>query len=71
MDANSVIESNNIGGASLDWNIVANTDYNGDHMADILLQNQETGLLWLFGMNHNIIENSNPLGVVDLSWNII
>ena len=46
------------------------TDFNGDGMADILVRNADTGLIWLYQMNGSSIADSSPVKIVSLDWNL-
>ncbi|MBF0317160.1 MAG: VCBS repeat-containing protein, partial [Nitrospirae bacterium] len=57
--------------ADLNWKIKDVGDYNGDGKSDILWQNTQNGLIYIWFMNGYTIQGSKQVGLVpDSDWQI-
>jgi len=78
MDENGVIQDANLGfigiTPSLDWQLVAASDFNGDGFADIVLRNQVSGLWLMLPMQGRTVMRNDDFGGIgitqDLAWEV-
>ncbi|KJU86680.1 hypothetical protein MBAV_001125, partial [Candidatus Magnetobacterium bavaricum] len=57
--------------ADLNWKIKDVNDYNGDGKSDVLWQNTQTGLIYIWFMDGVNIKGSKQVGLVpDADWQI-
>ena len=59
-------------GLPAEWPVAAVVDFNGDGTNDILIQNTNTGVLWLYYVeNGAIVENGNFIGGLEPGWIVV
>ena len=59
-------------GLPAEWPVAAVVDFNGDGTNDILIQNTNTGVLWLYYVeNGAIVANGNFIGGLEPGWTVV
>src|SRR5260370_39568171 len=71
MNGNAIIGGGNVATPDPGWKVKATGDVNGDGMSDIVLQNDNSGQVWVWEMSGTTIIGGGNVGTPDPGWQVM